>query len=88
MACKQQTISIQLVGRNLNKVGTSAIDAGFHKEQNKTSTSWCLRDHTGRFVMAETTRLDENYTVVEGEAIALIEAMKAMEQRRLSHVIF
>ncbi|KAK2420530.1 hypothetical protein QL285_031245 [Trifolium repens] len=28
------------------------IDAGFHKELNKTSTGWCLRDHMGRFVMA------------------------------------
>jgi hypothetical protein len=31
------------------------VDAGFHKELNKTSTVWCLRDRTGSFVMAETT---------------------------------
>jgi ribonuclease HI len=42
----------------------------------------------GRFVMAETTWLNGNYSVIEGEAIALLEALKAMEQRRISHVIF
>jgi ribonuclease HI len=64
------------------------IDAGFHKDLNKTSTGWCLRDHMGRFVMAETTWVDGNYSIIEGEAIALLEAMKSMEQRRISNVIF
>jgi ribonuclease HI len=64
------------------------LDAGFHKESNKTSAGWCLRDHMGRFVMAETTWLNGNYSVIEGEAIAMLEALKAMEQRRISHVIF
>ncbi|MCH93246.1 cytochrome P450 [Trifolium medium] len=31
------------------------VDAGFHKEINKTTTGWCLRDHMGRFVTAETS---------------------------------
>jgi ribonuclease HI len=64
------------------------VDAGFHKELNKTSTGWCLRDHTGSFVMTETTWLDGNYSIIEGEAIALLEAMKAMEQRHITNVIF
>jgi hypothetical protein len=38
--------------------------------------------------MAETTWLDGNYSIIEDEAISLFEAMKAMEQRRISHVIF
>ncbi|KAK2444482.1 hypothetical protein QL285_015507 [Trifolium repens] len=33
------------------------VDAGFHREINKTSTSWCLRDHQGRFVMAVLTHI-------------------------------
>jgi hypothetical protein len=32
-----------------------------------------------RFVIAETTWLDGNYSIIEGEAISLFEAMKAME---------
>ncbi|KAK2423594.1 hypothetical protein QL285_034041 [Trifolium repens] len=64
------------------------IDASFHRALNKTSTAWCLRDHLGRFVMAETTWLDGNYSTIEGEAKALLEAMRAMEHRRISNVIF
>jgi hypothetical protein len=56
------------------------VDADFHREINKTSTSWCLRDHQGRFVMAETTWFDANCSIVEGEALALIEALRAIEQ--------
>jgi hypothetical protein len=65
------------------------VDAGFHKEMNKTiSNSWCLRDHMGRFVMTATTWMDGNWSIVEGESIALIEALRFMEQRGISHVIF
>jgi ribonuclease HI len=64
------------------------VDAAFHKDLNKTSTSWCLRDHMGRFVKAETTWFDGNYSVIEGEAIALAEALRAMEQQHISQVIF
>jgi ribonuclease HI len=64
------------------------VDAGFHQGINKTSTSWVLRDHLGRFVMAETTWFEGNYSVVEGEALALIEALKAMQLRNIQHVLF
>ncbi|PNY00942.1 cytochrome p450 [Trifolium pratense] len=47
------------------------VDAGFHKELNKTSTGWCLRDHMGRFVMAETTWVEGNCSILEGESNAL-----------------
>jgi ribonuclease HI len=42
----------------------------------------------GRFVMAETTWLDGSCSIVEGESIALLEALKVMVQRGYSHVIF
>ncbi|PNX91325.1 cytochrome p450, partial [Trifolium pratense] len=64
------------------------IDAGFHKELNKTSTGWCLRDHMGRFILAETTWMDGSCSIIEGESIALLEALKTMGQRGISHVIF
>jgi ribonuclease HI len=38
--------------------------------------------------MAESTWLDGNYSVLEGEAIALLEAMRAMKDQRISYVIF
>jgi ribonuclease HI len=64
------------------------VDAAFHQELNKTSTGWCLRDHLGRFVVAATTWLDGNCSIVEGESIALLEAMKFMELKGYSHVVF
>ncbi|MCH81027.1 cytochrome P450, partial [Trifolium medium] len=64
------------------------VDAGFHKELNKTSSGWCIRDHLGRFILAETTWMDGNCSILEGEAIALLEALKVMTQRGISHVIF
>jgi ribonuclease HI len=64
------------------------VDAAFHKHLNKTSSGWCLRDHMGRFIRAETTWMNGNCTIVEGESIALIKALHAMEQQGFSHVIF
>jgi hypothetical protein len=54
------------------------VDATFHQELNKTSADWCLRDHMSRFVTAETTWMEENCFIVEGESIALIEALQVM----------
>jgi ribonuclease HI len=64
------------------------VDAAFHKEINKTSTGWVLRDHFGRFIAAATTWIDGSCSIVEGESIALLEALKVMDQRGYSHVIF
>jgi ribonuclease HI len=62
-------------------------DAGIHKELNKTSGGWCLRDHNGMFVAAGTSWLEGSCSVIEGEAIALLDALQQMEQRGVNHVI-
>jgi ribonuclease HI len=64
------------------------IDAAFHQAINKTSIGWCLRDHLGRFILAETTWMVGSCSIVEGESIALLEALKVMRQRGISQVIF
>jgi ribonuclease HI len=64
------------------------VDAGFHRDCNKTSGGWCLRDHSGMFVAAGTSWLEGNCSVIEGEAIALLHSMRAMVQRGVSHAIF
>jgi exosome complex RNA-binding protein Rrp42 (RNase PH superfamily) len=46
-----------------------------------------LRDHTGRFLRAETTWIDGNCSILEGESLALIEALRALEQRGITHVV-
>jgi hypothetical protein len=42
----------------------------------------------GRFIVAGTTWIDGCCSILEGESIALIEALKVMEQRGYSHVVF
>jgi ribonuclease HI len=64
------------------------IDAGFHRERNKTSGGWCLRDHTGMFVAAGTSWLEGVCSVIEGESIALLHALNELVQRGVSHAIF
>ncbi|MCI01011.1 polynucleotidyl transferase ribonuclease H fold, partial [Trifolium medium] len=57
------------------------VDAGFYNELNKTSAGWCLRDHTGNFVVVDTYWNEGKCSITEGESIALLEAMKGMEHR-------
>ncbi|PNX94194.1 cytochrome p450 [Trifolium pratense] len=64
------------------------VDAGFYDELNKTSASWCLRDHMGRFVRAGTLWNEGKCSIMEGEATALLVAMKEMEHMGITHVIF
>jgi hypothetical protein len=64
------------------------VDAGFHHHINKTSARWCLRDHFGRFIRAGTTWREAKYSVGEGEALALLEAIKVLENERATQVIF
>jgi ribonuclease HI len=82
---KQQQQSWQKPPREWYKCN---VDAGFHIEANKSSMGWCLRDHLGRFVLAGTHWKDGSCSVVEGEALALLQAMKEMELRGITQVIF
>ncbi|GAU14523.1 hypothetical protein TSUD_250650 [Trifolium subterraneum] len=64
------------------------VDAGFHKELNKTSFGWCLRDHLGGFVLAGTMWKEGNYSIVEGESAALLNALQEVERRGFVNVLF
>jgi ribonuclease HI len=63
------------------------VDAALHSDLNKTSFGWCLRDHTGCFIMAETSWMDGRCSTVEGESIALLKAFQTIVQKGFSHVI-
>jgi ribonuclease HI len=65
-----------------------SIDAGFHRERNKTSGGWCLRDHTGMFVAAGTSWMEGICSIIEGESIALLHALNELVQQGVSHAIF
>jgi ribonuclease HI len=53
-----------------------------------TSIGWCVRNHIGHCVVAGTTWNEENCSIIEGEALALLHALKETEQSGLSQVIF
>jgi ribonuclease HI len=63
------------------------VDAGFHQDVNKTSIGWCVRDHRGQCIAAGTTWNEGQYLILEGEAVALLHALREMEQRGLSQVL-
>ncbi|MCI31688.1 hypothetical protein A2U01_0052900, partial [Trifolium medium] len=57
------------------------VDAGFHNTLGRTSAGWCVRDHMGYLVMAGTSWVQGKCSIIEGEAMTLIEAMKEMIRR-------
>ncbi|KAK2459206.1 hypothetical protein QL285_006272 [Trifolium repens] len=56
--------------------------------QNRATVGWCVRDHGGNFIMAGTLWQEGKFTVIEGEANALLEALKVMQLKGYSEVIF
>jgi hypothetical protein len=59
-----------------------------YREVNKTTTGWCVRDYLGTFITAGTCWKEGQFYIVEGEALALPEVVKTMEQHDTTHVIF
>jgi hypothetical protein len=64
------------------------VDAGFHNNISLTSMGWCIRDHMGQYVMAGSSWSQGKCSIIEGEAHAMLEAMKELEQRGFTHVRF
>jgi ribonuclease HI len=63
-------------------------DAGVHGDAMKTSAGWCVRDHRGHFVLGGNSWIDETCSSNEAEVLALLEAMKELQQRGFNDVIF
>jgi ribonuclease HI len=64
------------------------IDAGVHEAERKTSAGWCVRDHRGRFILGGSSWIHGKCSSNEGETLALLEAMKELQQRGFDNVIF
>ncbi|CAJ2647010.1 unnamed protein product [Trifolium pratense] len=52
------------------------VDAGFFQETNTTSAACCFRNCDGQFVLAHISWKKSVLTVIEGEGVALSEAIK------------
>jgi ribonuclease HI len=64
------------------------VDASFFNANGATGWGWCLRDSRGHFKLAGTNIVNSPYSVMEGEALALIEAMEEMILRGQTFVTF
>ncbi|CAJ2659660.1 unnamed protein product [Trifolium pratense] len=52
------------------------VDAGFHNDGRITSGGWCLRNERGQFIRAGSYWKNGAHSILEAEALALLEAMK------------
>ncbi|PNY04376.1 RNase H domain-containing protein [Trifolium pratense] len=64
------------------------VDASFFNMVGATGWGWCLRDHNGQFKLAGTNFVKSPLNILEGEAMAIIEAMEMMMQKGFSYVTF
>jgi len=64
------------------------VDAAFHDRNHITSFGCCVRDSRGQLIRAQTKWQRENMTVLEGEAVALLEAIHSAETNRWNRVVF
>jgi ribonuclease HI len=64
------------------------VDASFYNTAGATGCGWVLRDCRGQFQLAGSNIMMASLSVLEGEAMALIEAMEEVIHRGLSFVIF
>ena len=64
------------------------VDAAFHDRNHITSFVCCVRDSRGQFIRAQTKWQRANMTVLEGEAVALLEALHFADANRWDRVVF
>jgi ribonuclease HI len=64
------------------------VDASCYNMAGATGWGWCLRDHNGRFKLAGTNLVKSPLNILEGEAMAIIEAMEMIMQKGFSYVTF
>ncbi|GAU27143.1 hypothetical protein TSUD_104520 [Trifolium subterraneum] len=65
------------------------VDMGCNAAARKTSAGWCVRDYRGQFVFGGSSWIHGKCSINEGEALALLEAMKELQQQRgFKDVIF
>ena len=64
------------------------VVAAFHVGNHFTSFACCVRDSRGQFIRAQTKWQRANMTVLEGEAVALLDAIHFADVNRWDRVVF
>ncbi|CAJ2658487.1 unnamed protein product [Trifolium pratense] len=53
------------------------MDTRFHNQSATTTCGWCIRDEAGMFERAGTAWNHGTHSIIEAEALALLESMQA-----------
>jgi ribonuclease HI len=64
------------------------VDASFYGASGQTGWGWCVRNDHGIFVAAGTNICNHHLATCEGEAMAIIEALRTASARGWSQVVF
>jgi len=64
------------------------VDATFHDHNHITYFACCVRDSRGQFIQAQTKWQRTNITVLEGEAVVLLETLHFADSNRWDRVVF
>jgi len=64
------------------------VDAAFHDRDHITSFACCVRNSHEQFIRAQTKWQWTNITVLEGEAVVLLEALHFADANRWDWVVF
>lgn len=64
------------------------VDAAFNPQHSSTRLGICVRDHNGHFVLAKTIFIIPLAATKEGEALALLEALRWLQDLQVDHVTF
>jgi len=64
------------------------MEAAFHDHNHITSFACCVRDLCGQFILAQTKLQRANLIVLEGETVALLDAIHFADVNRWDRVVF
>ncbi|MCI22474.1 eukaryotic translation initiation factor 3 subunit C, partial [Trifolium medium] len=64
------------------------VDASFYNEEGVCGWGWCIRDCSGQFIYAGSNFIHERLNTIEGETLAIKEAVCEVIERGFSHVTF
>ncbi|PNY00873.1 ribonuclease H [Trifolium pratense] len=64
------------------------VDASFYDDEGVCGGGWCIRDCSNHFILAVSNFIHERINTIEGETLAIKEAMCEVIQRGFSHVTF
>ncbi|XP_045809903.1 uncharacterized protein LOC123904263 [Trifolium pratense] len=64
------------------------VDARFQAQGSITTRGWCIRDETGQFVRARTAWEVGAHSIIEAEALALLDAMQSVILMNVEHIVF